>query len=51
MNAKQKNTLLIAAIVSGIISLPLPWMSIHNAVFRTPFGRVARVPASVAHSG
>jgi hypothetical protein len=38
MNAKQKNTLLIVAIVSGIISLPLPWMSIHNAMFQTPLG-------------
>jgi hypothetical protein len=44
MNAKQKNTMLIAAIVSGIISLPLPWMSIHNAVFQNPFGGSLTLP-------
>jgi hypothetical protein len=31
MNPKKQNSLLLAAIVSGLIALPLPWMTIHNA--------------------
>lgn len=31
MNPKQKNTLLAAGIVSGLISLPMTWMTIRNA--------------------
>src|SRR5262245_37985838 len=31
MNEKQKNTLLAAGIVSGVVSLPMTWMTIHNA--------------------
>ena len=31
MNPKQKNTLLAAGILSGLISLPMTWMTIRNA--------------------
>lgn len=31
MNAKQKNTLLAVGIVSGLLSLPMTWMTIYNA--------------------
>ncbi len=31
MNPKQKNTLLAAGIVSGLMSLPMTWMTIRNA--------------------
>ena len=31
MNTKQKNTLLAAGIVSGLVSLPMTWMTIRNA--------------------
>lgn len=31
MNPKQKNTLLAAGIVSGLLSLPMTWMTIRNA--------------------
>jgi hypothetical protein len=31
MNPKQKNTLLAAGIVSGVVSLPMTWMTIRNA--------------------
>ncbi|TWU34529.1 hypothetical protein Q31b_54830 [Novipirellula aureliae] len=31
MNAKQKNTILAAGIVSGLVSLPMTWMTIRNA--------------------
>jgi len=31
MNPKQKNTLLAAGIVSGLVSLPMTWMTIRNA--------------------
>jgi hypothetical protein len=31
MNSKTKNTILAAGIVSGLASLPLTWMTIHNA--------------------
>lgn len=31
MNVKQKNSLLLAAIVSGLLSLPMTWLTIRNA--------------------
>ncbi len=31
MNLKQKNTLLAAGIISGLLSLPMTWMTIRNA--------------------
>jgi len=31
MNPKQKNTLLAAGIVSGLVSLPMTWITIRNA--------------------
>lgn len=31
MDSKQKNTLLAAGIVSGLVSLPMTWMTIRNA--------------------
>ena len=34
MNPKQKNTLLAAAILTGVLSLPLTWLTIQNASFR-----------------
>jgi hypothetical protein len=31
MDAKQRNTALVAAIIAGVLSLPMTWMTIHNA--------------------
>lgn len=31
MNTKQKNTALVAAILAGLLSLPLTWLTIRNA--------------------
>lgn len=31
MNPKQKNTLLAAGVISGLMSLPMTWMTIRNA--------------------
>lgn len=30
MDIRQKNTLLVTAILAGLVSLPLTWMTIHN---------------------
>lgn len=38
MNVRQKNTALVAAIVSGIISLPLTWMTISTPLFPNSTG-------------
>jgi hypothetical protein len=38
MNPKQKNTLLAAGIVSGLLSLPMTWMTIRNAEFNIEGG-------------
>ncbi len=38
MNAKQKNSLLVAAIVSGLLSLPMTWLTIRNAQVSGGFG-------------
>ncbi len=38
MNQKQKNTLLAAGIVSGLVSLPMTWMTIRNAEMQIPAG-------------
>lgn len=34
MDIRQKNTLLVTAILAGLMSLPLTWMTIHNAQFQ-----------------
>ena len=34
MNPKHKNTLLVTAIASGLLSLPMTWMTIRNAEMR-----------------
>lgn len=33
MDIRQKNTLLVTAIIAGMMSLPMTWMTIHNAQF------------------
>lgn len=38
MNQKQKNSLLVAGIIAGVISLPMTWMSIRGASFEGPMG-------------
>lgn len=38
MNAKQKNSLLAAAIVAGLLSLPMNWLTIRGAQVEGGFG-------------
>ena len=38
MTQQQKNTALFVAIVCGVISLPLTWMTIRGATVQGPFG-------------
>lgn len=38
MNQKQKNSLLVAGIIAGVISLPMTWMSIRGASIEGPMG-------------
>ncbi len=44
MNSKQKNSVLVAGILAGVISLPLPWMSISNPVLQSPLGGSIPLP-------
>ncbi len=38
MTAKQKNSLIIAAIVAGLLSLPMAWLTVQNARLSIPGG-------------
>ena len=38
MTAKQKNSLLIAAIVAGVLSLPMAWLTVQGARLSFPSG-------------
>jgi hypothetical protein len=39
MTQPQKNTLRVIAIVSGLLSLPLTWMTLSGATMQGPFGQ------------
>jgi hypothetical protein len=40
MNAKQKNSLLAAGILSGFLSLPMTWLTVHNPQMDGEAGRL-----------
>jgi len=44
MTQPQKNTVLAFAIVAGVISLPLPWMTITEATIQGGFGNMLNSP-------
>ena len=48
MTAKQKKTLLISAIVAGVISLPMTWFTIQNAQISFPGGFGGVFPSGFA---
>ncbi len=48
MTAKQKKTLLISAIVAGVLSLPMTWFTIQNAQVSFPGGFGGVFPSGFA---
>ena len=49
MDIRQKNTLLVTAILAGLMSLPLTWMTIHNARVQSEGGVNIRLGFISAH--